>query len=94
MADKIFKYPQSAKDLASLLKNADSEKINDREIQTKAWRILKTMNPRDLALYLAENPTCLKGLKLVNDYYKKQNEPYKAEFRKYLGRPKLLGLPD
>jgi len=94
MANKNLNYPQSARDLANLLKNSDLMDSNLDNIKIQAIRILKRMNPKDLALYLAENPTCLTGLKLVTEHYQKQNEIYKAEFRKYIRKPQLLGLSD
>jgi len=89
MVDRILDYPQTARDLSSLFKQPYS-----RELEEKAMKILEKMNPKELAIYMADNPECERGLLLADNYIRKQDAKYKEGFQKYLRYPDLLDFSD
>jgi hypothetical protein len=89
MVDRFIDYPESANNLASLFKNPDL-----KDLETKAFEILKTMSPKEIAIYMADNPRCEKGLELANKYLRRCDDLFLEKFYRYIEEPLLLELSD
>ena len=90
MVDRFIDYPESANSLTSLLNNQSLVE----DLESKALEILQTMGPKELAIYMADNPRCEKGLELANKYLKKCDDCFLEKFYRYIEEPLLLELSD
>ncbi len=85
----MMNYPKSVEELVSLFENPNTENL-----ESSVLKRLRTMNPKELAIYMADNQKCNKGLKMVVNYVREQDEIFRTKFKTYLKYPLFLDFSD
>ncbi len=85
MSDRITDYPESVNNLISVFKNEDS-----KYLETNSLTIFKTMNEKDLAFFIINNPEYDKGLKMAGDYIESKGKTFKKKFDEHARKLELL----